>query len=197
MTLMVLTKHYHFKHVPQTPAFGPSHRGTSLELSGCLSASSAGLEWYQSSPRAGEAVNSLPPPSPHLPLPPMSLGNSGLGAAPAVSGGASEFRVIIDEDPARDIFWPDDENEDNKPEVSGEGVGEEDAFIGGEEEDEEDRDFRETASVRATCPLPMWLKEDFERKVGESNMRGKDGLPPLYHDLGTFWFPRKSKFFVF
>ena len=83
-------------------------------------------------------------------------------------------------------------------EVSGEGVGKEDVFIGGEEEeDEEDQDFRETASVRATCPLPTWLKEDFERKVRESKMRGKDGLPPLYRDLGTFWFPRKSTFFVF
>lgn len=65
-------------------------------------------------PRAGKAVNSFPPPSPHLPLPPMSLSDSGLGTAPAVSGGASEFRVIIDEDPAHDIFWPDDENEDDK-----------------------------------------------------------------------------------
>jgi hypothetical protein len=78
-------------------------------------------------------------------------------------------------------------------------VGEEEAFIGGGEgeEEEEDRNLGETASVRATCPLPTWLKEDFEWKVGESKIRGKDGLPPLYRDLGTFWFPRKSKFFVF
>jgi hypothetical protein len=45
-------------------------------------------------------------------------------------------------------------------------------------------------------PLPDWLMAEFQLKVKDSNNRDAQGLPPLYRDSQTFWFPRAAPFFV-
>lgn len=67
------------------------------------------------------------------------MGTPCLSTVPTVPDSEREIRVILDEDLARDIVWSEDEDEDDEPEVSGEGVGEEGGFNMGEEgENEED-----------------------------------------------------------
>jgi hypothetical protein len=103
----------------------------------------------------------------------MALGTPCLSTAPTVPDYEGEVRVILDEDPACEIVWPQDKDKDNEPEVSGEGLGEEGGFNMGEEgENEEDPELGDEGMTHAkpACPLPMWLKEDFEQKVGESKI---------------------------
>jgi hypothetical protein len=62
-------------------------------------------------------------------------------------------------------------------------------------------DVEEEDPVRASSqtrrrPLPDWLMAEFRQKVKESNNRDAQGLPPLYRDFQTFWFPRPSPFFI-
>lgn len=45
-------------------------------------------------------------------------------------------------------------------------------------------------------PLPPWLKAEFDARLAESDKRGEDGLPPLYRNNQTFWFPQRSVFFM-
>lgn len=45
-------------------------------------------------------------------------------------------------------------------------------------------------------PLPHWLQDAFQQKVNESSRRDARGLPPLYADHQTFWFPQKSAYFI-
>jgi hypothetical protein len=40
------------------------------------------------------------------------------------------------------------------------------------------------------------LQSQFEAKVNESKVRGTDGLPPLYRDYKSFWFPVQDPFFA-
>ncbi|KAJ7592442.1 hypothetical protein C8J56DRAFT_779365, partial [Mycena floridula] len=42
--------------------------------------------------------------------------------------------------------------------------------------------------------MPEWLEEEFKGLVAESKLRKTDGLPPLYRDQHTFFFPRQSNF---
>ncbi|KAK1227239.1 hypothetical protein PQX77_009768, partial [Marasmius sp. AFHP31] len=44
--------------------------------------------------------------------------------------------------------------------------------------------------------FPLWLRKVFERYVQESSDRRDDGLPPLYRDHQSFYFPRKANFFI-
>ena len=131
---------------------------------------------------------------------PTCLETPSLNTAPATPDSIGESRVIPDEDPSRDVVWPEDEDEDNdEPEISGEGLGHEGSFEDENEEGPEAGLGGEGAapSVKRNYPLPTWLKEDFEQRVAESKIWGRDGLPALYRDLGTFWFPRRSNFFIF
>lgn len=71
--------------------------------------------------------------------------------------------------------------------------------IGREAEDEvenaEETDGLDGSKPYRT-PLPPWLQQAFEARLAESDNRGQDGLPPLYRDHKTFWFPRRSTFFL-
>jgi hypothetical protein len=107
-------------------------------------------------------------------------------------------QIIPAEDPQRAVDLGDDD-----PEVSGEGLGEEHEpeLVGDELDDEEDVEGDETAAEDMAMPharhaLPTWLYDDFKAKVTESGRRNDKGLPPLYADLKTFWFPRPSTFFI-
>jgi hypothetical protein len=107
-------------------------------------------------------------------------------------------QIIPAEDPQRAVDLGDDD-----PEVSGEGLGEEHEpeLVGDELDDEEDVEGNETAAEDMAMPharhaLPTWLYDDFKVKVTESGRRNDKGLPPLYADLKTFWFPRPSTFFI-
>jgi hypothetical protein len=134
-----------------------------LESQGQSSISSLDLE-YLPSPATSERTPDVSPRSPWS----TALGTLCLSTAPTVPDYEDEVRVILDEDPARDIVWPEDEDEDDEPEVLGEGLGEEGGFNMGEEgENEEDPELGDEGMTHAKAarPLPMWLKEDFERKV--------------------------------
>ena len=109
-------------------------------------------------------------------------------------------QIIPAEDPQRAVDLGDD---DGDPEVSGEGLGEENEpeLVDDEIDDEDDVGREETGSEDTAMPharraLPPWLYDDFKAKVTESGHRNDKGLPPLYADHETFWFPRPSTFFV-
>ncbi|KAG6835693.1 hypothetical protein H0H93_015646 [Arthromyces matolae] len=84
----------------------------------------------------------------------------------------------------------DSDEEEGEIGLSGEGIGVDD------EEDEDEDDDEQSMPPKRSYHLPRWLKEIFDQRVHESGLRGKDGLPPLYRDHHTFWFPRKSNYFV-
>ena len=43
---------------------------------------------------------------------------------------------------------------------------------------------------------PDWLIAQFQQKIEECHDRDAQGLPPLYRNLRTFWFPTPSSFFL-
>lgn len=112
----------------------------------------------------------------------------------------SEHRVISDDDPSRLIedsrdIYPEDDN-DHESGLMDDGLGEED-----EDDDEDDSGDFPTGNrrpMRSLRPLPSWLQTTFGQRVEESSPkhRGADGLPPLYRDHKTFWFPRPAAFFA-
>ncbi|KAF8075254.1 hypothetical protein FPV67DRAFT_1728203, partial [Lyophyllum atratum] len=76
------------------------------------------------------------------------------------------------------------------------GIGQDDDSD--EEVDDDAFDNKKSTSsrhARTRCPLPTWLQTAFDARVEESSKRGPDGLPPLYHDQRTFWFPQPATFF--
>ena len=88
-----------------------------------------------------------------------------------------------------DIVWPEDEDEnDEEPEISGEGLGHEGSFEDENEEGPEAGLGGEGAalSIKTNYPLPTWLKENFEQIVAEFKIWRRDGFSALYCDLGTF-----------
>ncbi|KAF8180079.1 hypothetical protein BJ912DRAFT_855402 [Pholiota molesta] len=100
----------------------------------------------------------------------------------------------------------DDDDDDEYAGLLEDGVGAENDEVGQDAEDSDDdkdpaaRPF-EANDTKPTGhnirrPLPEWLSAEFQAKVKESNTRGQDGLPPLYRDHQTFWFPQKSTFFL-
>jgi hypothetical protein len=102
--------------------------------------------------------------------------------------------VIADEDIERHVASADDNEEDGYFGLMGDGLGEEDQ--GGEDEQEDGEEIAGSAARRH--PLPEWLQKAFDIKVIESAcaIRGPDGLPPLYRDHKTFWFPQQSTYFL-
>ncbi|KAF8971765.1 hypothetical protein BDZ97DRAFT_1650519, partial [Flammula alnicola] len=59
-------------------------------------------------------------------------------------------------------------------------------------------DSHESSSSRRAQrhPQPQWLLSAFQQKVDECRNRDARGLPPLYRDLQTFWFPCLSPYFI-
>jgi hypothetical protein len=118
-----------------------------------------------------------------------------------------EYPVVPEENPSQIIHDPsDDVSKDvDCDESDGGDDGSDDLLIedgigDDDEEDEDDEDevgdidsSRKGLPVR---PLPAWLKDAFNQRVEESKLRGQDGLPALYRDHKTFWFPRPSTFFL-
>ncbi|KAJ3571468.1 hypothetical protein NP233_g3731 [Leucocoprinus birnbaumii] len=93
-------------------------------------------------------------------------------------------------------------DEDDLPQSSpsaGEG-GKDDALgdgIGDDDVGDDDGNVDDLEEAPKSCrPLPLWLINAFNARVKEANDRGPDGLPPLYRDHRTFWFPWQSSFFV-
>ena len=86
--------------------------------------------------------------------------------------------------------------------VSGDGLGEED----GDPDDDGDFDEGSEFDDKGTAgqakpsrgPLPPWLLEPFKARVAESSNQYRDaaGLPPLYAQHQTFWFPQPSTYFL-
>ncbi|KAG9223671.1 hypothetical protein CCMSSC00406_0008554 [Pleurotus cornucopiae] len=131
--------------------------------------------------------------SKHLPL---SLPNSTATPPPPSPGDLfpAETQIIPDNDPSRLCSLPDDDDDDDSNPEAGfvdDGLGEEeDIDEGGEEA---------LASDKGKKPhnrrLPPWLQGEFEHHLAESSKRASDGLPALYRDHQTFWFPRPATFF--
>lgn len=68
---------------------------------------------------------------------------------------------------------------------------------GDEEEDDEEEDEDTTQSnKRRQCNLPMWLMKQFNQRLEECRIRNAQGLPALYYNNKTFWFPTPSPFFL-
>ena len=121
--------------------------------------------------------------------------NMAMPSQPQTQPGAErECRVIADEDLERSIASANDEEADGYFGLMGDGLGEDDVY--GDDDHEELDPHTSQAGERR--PLPPWLKDGFNAKVNESarSHRGPDGLPPLYRDHQTFWFPCPSTFFL-
>ncbi|EDR10701.1 uncharacterized protein LACBIDRAFT_324541 [Laccaria bicolor S238N-H82] len=103
--------------------------------------------------------------------------------------------IIPDEDPQRDVETPDHDGEDS--EGLEEELGAEDDPQDDDDEANEDLDEPETppSSSRPRQPLPVWLMDQFNARREELKGHDANGLPPLYSDNETFWFPQKSTFF--
>ena len=109
--------------------------------------------------------------------------------------------MIAEEDPQRSIEISEDDEDD---EATGDGLGEED----GDPDDDGNGDFDEgsefdnkgmAGQAKSSCgPLPPWLLEPFKAQVAESSSQYRDaaGLPPLYAQHQTFWFPQPSTYFL-
>jgi hypothetical protein len=107
----------------------------------------------------------------------------------------SRFTIIPEEDPQRDVEAPDHKGEDG--DGLEEELGAEDDPQDDDDEADEDLDGPETppSSSRQRRPFPAWLMDQFNARREESKSRDASGLPPLYSDDETFWFPQKSTFF--
>ena len=127
--------------------------------------------------------------------------------SPAAAQNLPTQSIIAEEDPQRSIEISEDDEDDD--EATGDGLGEED---GPDDDDEGDDDFDEGSEFddmgTATTgfgqpkptrrPLPPWLLEPFKARVAESSSQYRDaaGLPPLYAQHQTFWFPQPSTYFL-
>lgn len=110
-------------------------------------------------------------------------------------------QIIPPEDPQCLVELNDED--DKNMEVSGDGLGDEDEFdVEGDEVDderdpgEEDAGAPNTTGPHPQCPMPLWLRDAFKMKVMESAQHNEKGLPPLYANHQTFWFPQSSTFFI-
>ncbi|KAG6835921.1 hypothetical protein H0H93_013330 [Arthromyces matolae] len=89
------------------------------------------------------------------------------------------------------VLNDDGNNVDSPDALLEEGIGEDDG-------DDTEPSMTNTAAPSSKVPLrplPTWLKAIFDTHVKASQGRGSDGLPPLYRDHQTFWFPKPSPFF--
>lgn len=75
----------------------------------------------------------------------------------------------------------------------GDGLGEED-----EDDDNDDDDGMDQPSQprRFLRPMPSWLEKPFRRHLSDSSNRNAQGLPPLYAEHKTFFFPKPSTYFL-
>jgi len=111
--------------------------------------------------------------------------------------------IIPDEDPQWVIETAENDYEgcDDEDGVVGDGLGEEDEVSDeGDEADDEDvqQDGNNLLRMKSTRrPLPKWLLKPFKAQVAESSAPHCDanGLPPLYSNHKTFWFPHPLTFF--
>ena len=106
--------------------------------------------------------------------------------------------VIPGEDPGQTAEVLDD---DENGEGVGDGLGDEDDVPNDDDEADDEPDCNERPELaqsgpRKQRPLPEWLMEKFKALLNECKCRDENGLPPLYSKQGTFWFPRKSTFFI-
>ncbi|KXN83660.1 hypothetical protein AN958_01227 [Leucoagaricus sp. SymC.cos] len=112
----------------------------------------------------------------------------------------STIEVLPEDNPYRPMVTPDRENESdgNGYEVFMiDGLGDDDD--GDDDDDEESGDWGGDSNVRPKRKrhaLVEWLRLAFEQRRVEARQRGPDGLPVLYRDNKTFWFPRPSAFFL-
>ncbi|KIK49704.1 hypothetical protein GYMLUDRAFT_183788, partial [Collybiopsis luxurians FD-317 M1] len=104
--------------------------------------------------------------------------------------------MLADRDSPTPLAFDDDEDRDIG--LACDGLGVED-----EEEDDDSENVNRTGigshnahSHAKRSALPDWLREAFNEYVLLSNHRGPDGLPPLYRDNKTFYFPRHSSYFI-
>ncbi|KAF8186024.1 hypothetical protein BJ912DRAFT_852498 [Pholiota molesta] len=117
--------------------------------------------------------------------------------------------IVPGEDAQHPIELECSDDDDDNDEYAGlveDGVGAENDKIGQNDKDSDDKEDPADLSAdendagqsgrHIRRPLPAWLLSEFQAKVKESNTRGQDGLPPLYRDHQTFWFPQKSTFFL-
>ncbi|KAJ7587753.1 hypothetical protein C8J56DRAFT_827736, partial [Mycena floridula] len=101
-------------------------------------------------------------------------------------------------DSIQSIVLPEDDDLENGVDagLAHEGLGEEDDEVG--DEDLPDPEFQEAPNAtgkRVPRRMPKWLEEEFTKCVEQSKSRKQDGLPQLYHEHHTFFFPRQSNFF--
>ena len=137
----------------------------------------------------------------YSPLRPFSsTGNSfQVPAAATTPINPLHHEVIPGEDPEQTAEVLDD---DENGEGVGDGLGDEDDEPNDEDEAEDEPDCNNDrpelgqSSPRKQRPLPEWLMEKFKALLNECKCRDENGLPPLYSKQGTFWFPRKSTFFI-
>lgn len=106
---------------------------------------------------------------------------------------ASHREIIPNEDPQRSVATLDD---DEDSEADGGGLGHEDDDPDNNDEANDDESIGVGSSSQKRRPLPAWLVEPFRARLDESKYRDENGLPLLYSKHGTFWFPKKSTFFI-
>jgi hypothetical protein len=186
------------QHASGLPAVGPSYRQKS--------APDGGTSGQSPNP----ASNMLTPASDNADLSHLSPRNTTLSSLSTSCPGSMrrlEHLVIPEENPSRITNdYNDDGSKDGDCDESDNGANGSDNLliedgIGEDDEDEEDDDMEDTDSPHLSRrlpirPLPPWLKDAFNQRVEESKIRGQDGLPALYRDHKTFWFPRPSTFFL-
>ncbi|KAG6826161.1 hypothetical protein H0H92_000919 [Tricholoma furcatifolium] len=91
------------------------------------------------------------------------------------------------------VFDTDDEAIEGKDTLLKEGIGDDDAD--GYDNDEESTGSSSTPPVLPRS-LPNWLKTVFDAHVNASSDRSQNGLPSLYREHQTFWFPKQDTFFL-
>jgi hypothetical protein len=111
----------------------------------------------------------------------------------------TERRVIPDENSST-LIPPAEDDNDMYTELLNDGAGEEDHFDDDSDDESDDPNANtshgHSAKSRIRHQLPNWLREQFNRHLEESNGRERGGLPPLYRDHQTFWFPKPSPYFA-
>ncbi|CAK5266047.1 unnamed protein product [Mycena citricolor] len=151
----------------------------------------------------------VPSPSPHpLPLAGDALSDVGTNQPEASASVPRSHIVATDrvqaaaETETREIDEEDEDERDGCEQYLDDGIGEEP----GGEEDEGDGDDDGLASEegqnsdlktkRAPHPHALWVMSRFHDLVRASAQRGDNGLPPLYRDHRTFWFPCEDSYFA-
>ncbi|KAF5381364.1 hypothetical protein D9615_008300 [Tricholomella constricta] len=187
-------------HVPGFNATGPSHRSAS---GASLSPSESSMAtpfpaMYNSVSRLTVPLEEQSVPSPPLFAP--SLGSSRPDQdndSLSVAESGPEYLPATDGDPS-DLLFEDVDTDDVTS-----GGDTESNFLedgAGEEDDEDDEDVNSEPQPQSSKvplrPLPPWISKDFNTYIKESQNRGPDGLPPLYRDHQTFWFPQRATFFT-